>query len=64
MPTWVKYEGVAFNKEWVASKTFKQFCDHEKHHGLSEDQMREVYNICKAKPVKKEEEKADEQPSE
>ena len=32
---------VASNKD----KTFKQFAEHEKHHGLSKEQYREVYDL-------------------
>jgi hypothetical protein len=43
----IMFEGkVAFNVEWVASKTLKAFCDHEKHHGLSKEQMKEIYDVC------------------
>lgn len=50
--SWVKYNGIAFNKEWVASKSLKDFSEHEKHHGLKPEQYKEVHDICtgKAKP--------------
>jgi len=60
MENTVIYEGISFNKAWVASKTFKQFCAHESHHGLSTAQMQEVYNICREKPVKEKPGSADE----
>lgn len=51
----INYDGILFNKEWVASKTFKEFSEHEKHHGLSVEKMKEVYALCtgkKAEPPK------------
>lgn len=48
---------LAFNKAWVASKTLKEFSDHEKHHGLSAEQYKEIHDICTGKktdPVKTE----------
>ena len=46
---WIKYEGILFNKEWVASKTLKEFSEHEKHHNLSPEQYKEVYKLCGGK---------------
>lgn len=45
--TWVKYEGIAFNAEWAASKSLGEFSRHEAHHGLSKEQYREVHDLCK-----------------
>lgn len=47
------FEGINFNVEWVKGKTFKQFCEHEKHHGLSKEKMKEFYDCCKKKDEKK-----------
>jgi hypothetical protein len=43
----VPYGHVVFNAEWAASKTEKQFVDHEKHSGLTVAQLKEVYKLCK-----------------
>lgn len=45
----IKFEGVSFNKVWVAAQTFEKFCAHEKHHGFSTAQMQEIYDLCKVK---------------
>jgi hypothetical protein len=49
----LKFEGVAFNKEWAASKTLEQFIAHEKHHGLSDEKMKEIHDLCKLKEAPK-----------
>jgi len=48
---------VWFNKEWVASVTLKEFIAHEKHHGIPDDKMKEIWNLCKQeeKPSEKSE---------
>lgn len=43
------YEGINFNEEWVKAHSFKEFAEHEKHHGLSAEKMREIYDLCKGK---------------
>jgi hypothetical protein len=43
----VIYEGIAFNAQWVASKTQAEFIAHESHHGLTEAQLKEVHKLCK-----------------
>lgn len=45
---------VNFNAKWVVSKTEKHFIEHEGHHGLTPEQLKEVYQLCKAavKPSK------------
>jgi|JI6StandDraft_1071083.scaffolds.fasta_scaffold1162481_1 hypothetical protein len=35
--------GVSFNDDWVKTKSLKQFIEHEKHHGLSDEVMKEYY---------------------
>jgi hypothetical protein len=47
------YQGISFNADWAATKTEKEFCDHEAHHGLSKTQLAEVHKLCKeaVKPV-------------
>ncbi len=52
----VIFNGISFNKEWVASKTLREFMIHEKHHLLSEGDMHEVYNLCRGKETQKDEE--------
>ena len=47
-------DGVAFNMEWVKTKTFAEFCEHEAHHGLSAESMKTVWEYCTGKKVKKE----------
>lgn len=42
---------ISFNKEWVASKSLKDFTEHEKHHALSPEQYKEVWDACKDKPA-------------
>lgn len=59
MTNWITYEGVAFNADWVKSKTFSQFAKHEGHHGFSQEQLREVYGLCGGKVEKAEDKKAD-----
>lgn len=53
----VKYEGISFNRAWVASKTLKEFSEHEKHHNLTPAQYKEVWDICKGNEPKVEIEK-------
>ena len=57
--TWIRFSdgkrSIKFNKEWVASKTLKEFTEHEKHHGLTPAQYKEVHDLAKGKvsrPVK------------
>jgi hypothetical protein len=43
------FEGkIKFNSEWVASITLDEFKEHEKHHGLTDKQLKEAYDMCKA----------------
>lgn len=44
MAKFIQYEGISFNADWVKTKSFEEFFDHEKHHGLSEEKMREIYD--------------------
>lgn len=43
----VTFEGVTFNANWANTKTEKEFVAHEKHHGLSDSQLKEAHNLCK-----------------
>lgn len=46
------YNNISFNAEWVKTKTLEEFITHEQHHGLTDKQLTEVYNLCNPKPVK------------
>lgn len=43
----LKYEGVSYNKQWVASQTLHDFTKHEKHQTLSEEQLKEVWQLAR-----------------
>lgn len=45
----VKFEGIGFNSEWIASKTAEEVIAHEAHHGLGEAKLRELHKLCKQK---------------
>lgn len=45
------YNGINFYEASVKGKTEKEFIEHEKHHKLSEDQLKEVYSRMTVKPV-------------
>lgn len=49
----VSYEGVTFNATWAATKTEKDFVEHEKHQQLTPAQLKEAHKLCKeaVKPV-------------
>lgn len=40
---------IFFDAELAAKKTLKEFIAHEKHHGLTDDQYKEVHDLCKLK---------------
>jgi hypothetical protein len=44
----VQFEGVTFNAAWAATKTEKEFVEHESHHGLTSAQLKEAHKLCKA----------------
>jgi hypothetical protein len=45
----INYQDKYFpNADWAATLTQAAFVKHEKHSGLSEDQLKEVYQLCKA----------------
>jgi hypothetical protein len=48
----VPYKGgatlVVYDADWAASKSQKEFIAHEKHNGLSNEQLAEAHNLCKA----------------
>lgn len=43
----VTYEGITINADWAASKDVKEFVEHEKHHGLTDAQLKEAHKLCK-----------------
>lgn len=43
----MKFEEITFYPAAVDNKTFKEFCEHEKHHKLSKEKMKEVYELLK-----------------
>ena len=48
----MKFNGIDFNRAWVKTKTLAEFIAHEKHHKLSEAQLKEAYElIVPPKPV-------------
>lgn len=49
MPKFISYQGIGFNQESAASKTFAEFSKHEKHHGLSDEQLKEIWDVAKGK---------------
>lgn len=53
MAKFVTFEGIAFNADWVLTKTLDQFIEHEKHHGLSKEKMKEIYDAIKTPKVEK-----------
>ncbi|HUR65463.1 MAG TPA: hypothetical protein VMZ03_03865 [Chitinophagaceae bacterium] len=54
MDQFIPFEHVRFNATWAATKTEKEFVDHEKHHGLTDAQLKEAHKLCKeaVKPTK------------
>lgn len=44
----VVYEHVSFNAAWASSISVSKFIEHEAHHGLSVDQLKEAHALCKA----------------
>jgi hypothetical protein len=42
----MKFEGISFNSKWAASKTEAEFLEHEKHHDLTEAQLKKAYSLC------------------
>jgi hypothetical protein len=43
----IKYEGVSFNKQAAAGMTLAEFQEHESHHGLSEAQLKEAWQLAR-----------------
>jgi len=58
---------VGFNADWMATKTEKEFVDHESHHGFTKDELKKAYRLItgkKQKPEAKEETQAPAEPGE
>lgn len=43
----IKYEGVSFNKGHIAKMSLAEFQEHEAHHGLSEAQLKEAWQLAR-----------------
>lgn len=42
----MKYnQWIDFNGEWASTKTVEAFIDHEKHHNLSEQELRDIHAL-------------------
>jgi len=42
------YKQIGFNSALASKRSLSEFIAHEKHLGLSEDEMKEVHALCKA----------------
>lgn len=51
-PAQVKIDDVIFFTAANAHKSFAEFCEHEKHHGLSEDKLKLAWETMTGKKVK------------
>lgn len=53
------YNGIWFNDESAKKKSQAEFVEHEKHHDLTEDQLKEAWSLMngKKKVVNKQEQK-------
>ena len=49
MAVFINYNGVHFNAEEAAAKSVKEFIEHEKHHGCTPDQYKEIHALCGGK---------------
>jgi hypothetical protein len=43
----MKIDEINFYPAAVDGKTFKEFCEHEKHYNLSKEKMKEVFDLLK-----------------
>jgi hypothetical protein len=41
----VKFNHIDFNGEWASTITVEAFIEHEKHHGLSEKELRDIHAL-------------------
>lgn len=54
----MNYNGINFNEAFYNGKKFEVFVKNEKHHGLTDEQMKEAFELMQTKKeVKKEESK-------
>lgn len=53
---------VGFNADWMATKTEKEFVDHESHHGFTKEELKKAYRAITGKKVKSEPVKEEETP--
>lgn len=49
----MNFEGINFNGEYWKGKTEAEFVAHERHHGLSEKQLKEAFALMNPKSKKK-----------
>lgn len=49
----MNYNGINFYNENLKDKTEKEFIEHESHHGLTKEQLKEAYALMKPKPANK-----------
>ena len=47
----MKYNGISFDSEFWKGKTEAEFVAHEKHHGLSDAELKEAFALMNAKPT-------------
>jgi hypothetical protein len=40
-------DNINFNAAWASSVSVQDFIEHEKHHGLSDDQLAQVHELCR-----------------
>lgn len=38
---------IVFDADWAVSISEKEFIEHEKHHGLSNAELKEAHKLCK-----------------
>lgn len=60
-PAYVKIDDVIFFTAANAHKSFAEFCEHEKHHGLTEDKLKLAWEAMTGKKVKKAEPRKDDE---
>ena len=47
----IVYNGVTFYKDAVSKMSLKEFAEHEKHHGFTPDQYKEIHQLASIKDV-------------
>lgn len=53
---------IFFDAELAVKKTLKEFIAHEKHHGLTDEQYKEIHDLCKLKVNPKQDNVKNEKP--